>query len=227
VGLFFIFHSICDIVLYPGEDAKWGRWMACQNCGSEKSKGDRCSDCGAVLDGRQNSPPPPRARKKNSKTIFVIIAIVVTVALVATAWYAFFSPQDEFGDPPTPVGAMPGGTDSSGSWRFSLVAISQNNVRFTDCSIVLSIGGLTSARVAIPASLHLNIPISGGNATGYDLNINDVGSLGYLSAGTEFVIGPVINPSGNNAYQPPGTQITFQLCYDISGGVVTQGELTL
>jgi hypothetical protein len=154
----------------------------------------------------------------------VISVLIISVAAILAVQYSNHPP---IYDPPTPVGAMPAGSNVSGSWVFNLVAISQTNVRITDCAVSLTIDDHRSDAYAFIASSSLNIPIDSGNATGYSLRVNDVGKQGYLSEGDDFIIGPINNATGNNAYQPSGTQVTFHLIYNPSGGQIVEGKLTV
>jgi hypothetical protein len=127
----------------------------------------------------------------------------------------------------SPIGTFVAGTNNSGTWNFQLSWISSTNVRFTDCKIQLSIGGHTSIAMSIPSSLKVNIPVSAGTATSYDLTIVDSGTSGYLSSGDQFKFGPIGNAIGKNAYQPMGSTITVMLTYTQTNGAIAVGFLTL
>jgi hypothetical protein len=148
-------------------------------------------------------------------TITVVVVIAILCSVNTPIYY----------DPPTPAGAMSPGSNSSGNWVFTVVAISQTNVRITDCTVFLTIDDLRSDAYAFSASSRLNMHI--GSVTSYDLKVKDVGELGYLSAGDEFVIGPVGNSTGNNAFQPLGTQVIIHILYAPSGGQIVEGRLTV
>jgi hypothetical protein len=127
----------------------------------------------------------------------------------------------------TPLGSFVTGANNSGYWNFQLSFISSSSVRFTDCKIQLSVGGHMSSALSIPSNLKLNIPVSVGTATSYDLTITDLDSSGYLSSGDQFKFGPISGASGKNAYQPAGTTITVILTYSETGGSIAVGFLTI
>ncbi len=118
------------------------------------------------------------------------------------------------------------GTNSSGFWSFTLDTISLSSVRFTDCEVQMAIGGQSSIAIAIPLSLKVTIPIS-GTANSYDLTIDDFGTSGYLSAGDVFMLGPINNATGKNAYQPAGRSVSLFLIEPQTERVFAMGTLII
>lgn len=133
-----------------------------------------------------------------------------------------FGPTEQI----NPLATFSLGTNNSGYWNFKISSVNSASVRFTDCRIQLSMGGKLSSAVSIPSTLRLNIPISAGTATGYDLTIVDSGASGYLSSNDMFRFGPIGNVTGNNANQPAGTAIIVILTNTQTGGFAT-GFLTV
>jgi hypothetical protein len=137
----------------------------------------------------------------------------------------FPSHNDE--TPPTPTASIMDAGNSSGYWTFSILDIDRNNVRITDCMVRVTVGSASSPPVEIPPGGKMEIQVSFGNATGYSMSIKDVGIIGYISPGDEFMIGPINNETGKNTYQPAGTEITLQIVYWVTGGAIVTKSFTL
>jgi len=127
----------------------------------------------------------------------------------------------------TPVATFAAGSNSSGYWSFQVGYISSSSVRFTDCKIQLSVGSHTSSAISIPSTLKVNVPVSAGTATSYDITISDLDSSGFISSGDQFKVGPISGASGKNAYQSSGTTITVILTYTQTGESIAVGFLTI
>ena len=117
--------------------------------------------------------------------------------------------------------------NNSGYQIITITLISSSTVSYEDCEVMLAIGSHISNPIAIPNSMTLTIPISAGTATGYYLTITDSETLGYLSVGDEFTLGPFTGASGLNAVQPTGTQVTLTLVYSPTGGTIAATSFTL
>lgn len=160
------------------------------------------------------------------RVILAIVTIaVVLVSITAAILVSLPSHHDDIAS--TPVASIKDAGNSSGYWAFTILDVDRNSVRFTQCEVRLTIGSDISPKIMIPSSLGMDIPINTGSATGYSMDIIDVGLQGYISAGDTFRIGPINNSTGENAFQPSGTQITLQIVFSTTGGAIVTKSFTV
>jgi hypothetical protein len=172
-----------------------------------------------------SSASGPKTKRKGLLVIVTVAVIIIITLVLAVMLVTLPTHRNDITETPAASIAVAG--NSSGYWFFTIGTVDRNNIGVTDCEVRLTVGNDSSSVVAIPQSLRMTIPINSGNATGYTLNITDVGSLGYISAGDEYVIGPINNATGTNAYQLAGTKVTLQIIYAPTGGVIASKSFTL
>ena len=126
----------------------------------------------------------------------------------------------------TPIGSFIYATHDSTDWIFYLGTPGET-VLFSDCQLQLEIGDVKSVPVTIPSSLHMVISIPSWPATGYDVAIGDLDHNGEITHWETIVVGPFSQNIGLDAAQPPGTNVTLNLIYTVSGGTMASYTFTV
>jgi len=198
----------------------------CPHCGIENEGEDRCHNCGMPLGQAQRSATPGLGTKPMKIQIIALIVVAICLAAIMAGILVNIS-MNPGEIPPTPVVVVREAGNSSGYWVFTILAINMNSIRFTGCEVRLIIGNYSSSLISIPSSLQIEFAIDSGKATGYSMGINDIGIQGNISEGDQFVIGPINNATGKNAFQPTGTSITLEIVYALTGGTMVAKSFIL
>jgi hypothetical protein len=201
--------------------------MRCPNCGMENQGEDRCNSCGAPLERQAQGLAASDLGTKHRKVPFSALIVVVICLAIILAGIQISLSTNPGEVPPTPTVSIRDAGNSSGYWVFTILAIDRSSIRLMDCEVRLIVGNDSSSLIAIPSLHRIEFKIDSGNATGYSMDIIDKGPQGNLSADDQFVIGPINNITGKNAYQSIGTLITLEIVYSPTRGTMVTKSFTL